>query len=46
MIDIDSFVGEAKGRLKQGASFGYTGERGYHPLLATHASTGEVLHAL
>jgi hypothetical protein len=31
VIDIDSFVGEAKGRLKQGASFGYSGQRGYHP---------------
>lgn len=45
VIDIDSFLGEAKGRLKQGASFGYTGLRGYHPLLATRAGTGEVLHA-
>jgi hypothetical protein len=45
VIDIDSFVGEARGRLKQGASFGYTGKRGYHPLLATRAGTGEVLHA-
>jgi hypothetical protein len=44
VIDIDSFLGEAKGRLKQGASFGYTGVRGYHPLLATRAGTGEVLH--
>jgi hypothetical protein len=44
-IDIDSFLGEAKGRLKQGASRGYTGVRGYHPLLATRAGTGEVLHA-
>ncbi len=44
VIDIDSFIGEAKGRLKQGASFGYTGQRGYHPLLATRAGTGEVLH--
>lgn len=43
-IDIDSFLGEAKGRLKQGASRGYTGVRGYHPLLATRAGTGEVLH--
>jgi len=43
-IDIDSFVGEVYGRLKQGASFGYTGVRGYHPLLATRAGTGEVLH--
>ncbi len=45
VIDIDSFVGEVYGRLKQGASFGYTGVRGYHPLLATRAGTGEVLHA-
>jgi len=45
VIDIDSFLGEAKGALKQGASRGYTGLRGYHPLLATRAGTGEVLHA-
>lgn len=45
VIDIDSFLGEAKGRQKQGASRGYTGVRGYHPLLATRAGTGEVLHA-
>jgi hypothetical protein len=45
VIDIDSFLGEAKGRLKQGASRGYTGVRGYHPLIATRAGTGEVLHA-
>jgi hypothetical protein len=44
VIDIDSFLGEAKGRKKQGASRGYTGVRGYHPLLATRAGTGEVLH--
>ena len=43
-IDIDSFLGEAKGRNKQGACRGYTGQRGYHPLLATRAATGEVLH--
>jgi hypothetical protein len=43
-IDIDSFLGEAKGAKKQGASRGYTGVRGYHPLLATRAGTGEVLH--
>lgn len=45
VIDIDSFLGEAKGALKQGASRGYTGVRGYHPLLATRAGTGEVLHS-
>ena len=31
------------GRLKQGAAFGYTGVRGYHPQLATCAQTGQVL---
>ena len=44
VIDIDSFVGEVHGCEKQGAAFGYTGERGYHPLLATRSGTGEVLH--
>src|SRR2546423_9120270 len=43
VIDIDSFLGEVHGHDKQGAGFGYTGERGYHPLLATRAGTGEVL---
>lgn len=45
VIDIDSFVGEVHGYAKQGAARGYTGELGYHPLLATRAGTGEVLHA-
>ncbi len=31
------------GRAKQGAAFGYTGVRGYHPQLATCAQTGQVL---
>lgn len=44
VIDVDSFVGEVYGRLKQGASRGYTHVAGYHPLLATRADTGEVLH--
>jgi hypothetical protein len=44
VIDVDSFVGEGYGRLKQGASRGYTHVLGYHPLLATRADTGEVLH--
>jgi hypothetical protein len=44
VVDVDSFVGEVHGRAKQGASFGYTRRRGYHPLLATRADTGEVLH--
>ncbi len=44
VIDIDSFVGEVHGDQKQGASYGYTKQLGYHPLLATRAQTGEVLH--
>ena len=44
VIDIDSFIGEVHGSAKQGAGFGYTGERGYHPLLASRSGTGEVLH--
>jgi hypothetical protein len=44
VVDVDSFVGEVFGRSKQGAAFGYTHVRGYHPLLATRADTGEVLH--
>src|SRR5215208_6724609 len=44
VVDVDSFVGEVHGRAKQGAAFGYTRIRGYHPILATRADTGEVLH--
>jgi hypothetical protein len=44
VIDIDSFVGAVHG-YEEGAGFGYTGERGYHPLLATRSGSGEVLHA-
>ena len=44
VIDIDSFVGEVHGYKKQGASYGYTKQLGYHPLVATRAGTGEVIH--
>jgi len=44
VVDVDSFVGEVHGYEKQGASFGYTKKRGYHPLIATRAGSGEVLH--
>jgi hypothetical protein len=44
VVDVDSFIGEVHGYAKQGAGFGYTRRRGYHPLLATRADTGEVLH--
>jgi hypothetical protein len=40
VIDLDSFVGEVHGRQKQGASYGYTRQFGYHPILATRADTG------
>ena len=32
------------GKAKHGAGFGYTKKLGYHPLLATLAATGELLH--
>jgi DDE family transposase len=44
LVDVDSFIGEVHGYQKQGAAFGYTRQRGYHPLVATRADTGEVLH--
>jgi len=45
VIDVDSFVGEVCGRLKQGAAYGYTQLLGYHPILATRADTRETLHS-
>jgi hypothetical protein len=44
VIDVDSFVGEVCGYLKQGAAYGYTKLFGYHPILATRADTREALH--
>jgi hypothetical protein len=45
VIDVDSTICEVDGKNKQGAAFGYTKVLGYHPLLASRADTGEVLHA-
>jgi hypothetical protein len=45
MVDVDSTICEVHGYHKQGACYGYTRTLGYHPLLATRADTGEVLHA-
>lgn len=42
-IDLDSTIVAVHGRAKQGAAFGYTKVRGYHPQLATCAQTGQVL---
>ncbi|MFO7531227.1 MAG: IS1380 family transposase [Candidatus Limnocylindrales bacterium] len=45
-IDLDSTICETYGLAKQGARHhGYGGARGYHPLLAVAAGTGEVLMA-
>jgi hypothetical protein len=44
-IDLDSTVCEVHGYHKQGAAYGYTHKLGYHPLVASRADTGEVLHA-
>src|SRR5215218_7805230 len=44
-MDLDSTVCQVHGYHKQGAAYGYTHSLGYHPLLATRADTGEVLHA-
>ena len=45
-IDLDSTICETYGLAKEAARrHGYTGQRGYHPLLAVTAGTGEVLMA-
>jgi hypothetical protein len=44
-VDVDSTICEVHGYHKQGACYGYTHRLGYHPLLATRAEGGEVLHA-
>ena len=42
-IDLDSTICETYGLQKEGAlHHGYTGVRGYHPLLAVAAGTGDV----
>lgn len=43
-IDLDSTICPVYGDHKQGAAFGYTKVLGYHPLLASRAGSGEVLH--
>ena len=45
-IDLDSTICETYGLAKEGARHhGYTGARGYHPVLAVAAGTGDVLMA-
>ena len=43
-MDLDSTICEVHGYQKQGAAYGYTRQLSYHPLIATRADTGEVLH--
>jgi hypothetical protein len=43
-IDVDSTICEVYGTRKQGAEFGHTGVRGYHPLLAFAAGSWDLLH--
>ena len=45
VVDIDSTINEVFGKLKAGATYGYTKVLGLHPMLATRADTGEILHA-
>ena len=45
VIDVDSTICEVVGKAKQGAGYGYTRKLGYHPILATRADTGEIIHA-
>lgn len=44
VVDLDSTICEVSGTDKHGAGYGYTKKLGYHPLLATRATTGEILH--
>jgi hypothetical protein len=43
-IDVDSTICQVYGTHKQGAAFGHTKVRGYHPLLAFAAGTWDLLH--
>src|SRR5260370_8093956 len=44
-VDVDSTICETYGLSKQGARFGHTKVRGYHPLVATLGGTDEVIGA-
>jgi hypothetical protein len=44
-IDVDATICQTYGLAKQGGRFGYSGVRGYHPLLASVAGSGEVVHS-
>lgn len=43
IIDVDSTICQVYGTKKEGAGFGYTKVRGYHPLVAAVGKTGDIL---
>jgi DDE family transposase len=43
-IDLGSTVCEVYGKRKQGAAYGHARTLGHHPVVATRADAGEVLH--
>ncbi len=45
VIDVDSTICQVEGKHKQGAAYGYTSVLGYHPILASRADSGEIVHA-
>ena len=45
ILDVDSTICETYGSAKQGAKVAYTGVHGYHPLFASLAGSGEVVHS-
>jgi len=45
VIDLDSSIAQVHGKQKRGARYGYTRVLGYHPLFATSATSGDVIHA-
>jgi hypothetical protein len=45
LIDMDSCITPVHGKKKRGARYGHTRQLGYHPILATSAETGDVIHA-
>ena len=42
-LDVDSSICETYGLAKQGARFGYTRVRGYHPLVCSVAGLGDIV---
>ena len=44
IVDLDSTICPVCGKAKHGAGYGHTNELGYHPLVATRAGSGELLH--